>query len=79
MLYLETTMDQKRYEDGLAARRAVLGDEYVDKATQNVDDFNRKFQELVSEFCWGECCEKRRGSRRGSESTTLGRRRCSRC
>lgn len=48
-------MDQHRYEAGLAARRAVLGDEYVDKATQNVDDFNRKFQELVSEFCWGEC------------------------
>jgi len=48
-------MDQKRYEAGLAVRRAVLGDEYVDKATRNVDDFNRKFQELVSEFCWGEC------------------------
>jgi len=48
-------MDQKRLEAGLAVRRAVLGDEYVDKATQNVDDFNRKFQELVSEFCWGEC------------------------
>lgn len=48
-------MDQKRLEAGLAARRSVLGDEYVDKATQNVDDFNRKFQELVSEFCWGEC------------------------
>jgi len=47
-------MDQKRYESGLAKRRKVLGEAYVDRALANVDDFNRDFQRLVTEYCWGE-------------------------
>jgi 4-carboxymuconolactone decarboxylase len=47
-------MDQKRYEIGLAKRRKVLGDAYVDRALQNVDDFNRDFQRILTEYCWGE-------------------------
>jgi 4-carboxymuconolactone decarboxylase len=50
----ETTMDQKRYDIGLAKRRKVLGEAYVDRALQNVDDFNRDFQRLLTEYCWGE-------------------------
>ena len=42
------------YEKGMAMRRQVLGDAYVDKATSNVDDFNRDFQRIVTEYCWGE-------------------------
>jgi 4-carboxymuconolactone decarboxylase len=38
----------------MAVRRQVLGDEYVDKASANVDDFNRDFQRIVTEYCWGE-------------------------
>ena len=30
-----------------------MGDEYVDRAVANTDDFNRKFQDLLNEFCWG--------------------------
>ena len=41
------------YAQGLKIRRAVLGDEYVDKALENIDDFNREFQKLVTEYCWG--------------------------
>lgn len=48
-------MDKERHAKGLAVRRAVLGDEYVDRATKSADDFNRQFQDMVSEFCWGEC------------------------
>ncbi len=48
-------MDQKLMEEGLAVRRAVLGDEYVDRAMKNADDFNKPFQEIVSEYCWGLC------------------------
>ena len=47
-------MDQKRYDLGLAKRRKVLGEAYVDRALQNVDDFNRDFQRLLTEYCWGE-------------------------
>ena len=42
------------YTKGMAVRRQVLGDAYVDKATANVDDFNRDFQRIVTEYCWGE-------------------------
>jgi 4-carboxymuconolactone decarboxylase len=48
------TMDKKRYEEGLAVRRAVLGSEYVDKSLRSADDFTRPIQELVTEYCWGE-------------------------
>jgi 4-carboxymuconolactone decarboxylase len=47
-------MDEKRYEEGLAVRRAVLGAEYVDKSLRSADDFTRPMQELVTEYCWGE-------------------------
>jgi len=46
-------MDQKRFEAGLAVRKAVLGAEYVDKSMKSADDFSRPLQELVSEYCWG--------------------------
>ncbi len=46
-------MHKDTFEAGLALRRAVLGDEYVDKSLANATDFNRPFQELVTEMCWG--------------------------
>ena len=46
--------DRDLYEKGMAVRRQVLGDAYVDKATANIDDFNRDFQRIVTEYCWGE-------------------------
>jgi 4-carboxymuconolactone decarboxylase len=48
------TMDKKRYEEGLAVRRAVLGSEHVDNSLRSADDFTRPMQELVTEYCWGE-------------------------
>lgn len=48
-------MDKKLMDAGLKVRREVLGDEYVDRAMKNADDFNRPFQEIVSEYCWGQC------------------------
>jgi 4-carboxymuconolactone decarboxylase len=47
-------MDQATYDRGLAKRRKVLGDEYVDRALNNVDDFNRDFQRILTQYCWGE-------------------------
>ena len=36
--------DNKRYEQGMKIRRAVLGDEHVDRALAATTDFNREFQ-----------------------------------
>lgn len=41
------------YERGIAMRRAVLGDEHVDRSLAQVSDFSRPVQELVTEYCWG--------------------------
>jgi len=49
----EQTMDQKRYDEGLAVRRAVLGAEYVDKSVKAPDEFSKPMQDLVTEYCWG--------------------------
>lgn len=46
-------MNDKLFEEGLAIRRAVLGDQYVDAALDSADDFNMPLQRLVTEYCWG--------------------------
>lgn len=48
-------MQQDLFERGLAQRKAVLGEEYVEKALNAADDFNREFQEVVTGYCWGLC------------------------
>jgi 4-carboxymuconolactone decarboxylase len=49
----EEDMDKALYDKGMAMRRKVLGDDYVDRAVANTDDFNKKFQDMLNEFCWG--------------------------
>ena len=46
-------MDKKTHDKGLEIRKAVLGEAYVNNALKNVDDFNRPFQEMLNEYCWG--------------------------
>jgi len=46
-------MDNSKFDEGLAVRRAVLGDAYVDQALAGADDFTRPLQELVTEGAWG--------------------------
>lgn len=41
------------YAQGLAMRRAVLGAAHVDRSLDNVTEFSRPIQELVTEYCWG--------------------------
>ncbi len=65
-------MDEQRYQNGLKVRREVLGAEYVDGATKNADAFNEQFQQLVSEFCWGECWTDETLSRRERSILNLG-------
>ena len=48
-------MDQKTHDKGLEIRKAVLGEAYVNNALKNADSFNKPFQELVTEYCWGRC------------------------
>lgn len=38
---------------GTEVRRAVLGDEHVDRATAGITDVTRDFQELITRYAWG--------------------------
>lgn len=41
------------FDQGMAIRRKVLGDAYVDKALAKSGPFNEPLQELVTTYCWG--------------------------
>jgi 4-carboxymuconolactone decarboxylase len=43
-----------RYEDGMAARRRVLGDAHVDRATATATDLDADFQRWITESVWGQ-------------------------
>lgn len=45
--------ESARYREGLAVRRSVLGDAHVDRAQGASTDFDRPFQELITEAAWG--------------------------
>jgi 4-carboxymuconolactone decarboxylase len=48
-------MDEKqRHEQGLAIRKAVLGEEHVVRAQANENSFNSEFQDLITRYAWGE-------------------------
>lgn len=46
-------MSEDVFELGLKIRKEVLGAEYVERSLNAADDFNRDFQNLVTEYCWG--------------------------
>lgn len=46
-------MDKALWDKGMAKRKEVLGADYVNKNMSTVDDFNREFQDLLNEYCWG--------------------------
>ncbi len=46
--------EQERYEQGMAVRRAVLGDDYVDEALRKQSAFSAEFQALITRYAWGE-------------------------
>ena len=47
-------MSNNQFEAGLRMRKAVLGEDYVERAMAGLDDFNREFQEkIVTDYTWG--------------------------
>lgn len=43
----------ERYHQGMVTRRSVLGDAHVDRAQAASTEFDRPFQELITEAAWG--------------------------
>ncbi|HEX3463750.1 MAG TPA: 4-carboxymuconolactone decarboxylase [Candidatus Elarobacter sp.] len=47
-------MSDERYDRGMLVRRAVLGEEPVDRAQASTTEFTRDFQDLITRYAWGE-------------------------
>ncbi len=46
-------MSNTRYDQGMKARRAVLGDTHVDRAEAAKTEMDQAFQALITEGAWG--------------------------
>jgi 4-carboxymuconolactone decarboxylase len=64
-------MSDARYDRGLAVRREVLGDSYVEQAGARTTDLTRDFQTLVTEFAWGTIWTRPGLDRRSRSMITL--------
>jgi 4-carboxymuconolactone decarboxylase len=59
------------YEQGMAVRRQVLGDEHVDRAIARSDAFTEDFQRLITRYAWGEIWSRDGLDRRTRSCITL--------
>jgi 4-carboxymuconolactone decarboxylase len=46
--------DSERHKNGMARRRKVLGNDWVDKAIAGKTVLNEDFQEFITRYAWGE-------------------------
>ena len=46
-------LPQSERDSGDSVRRAVLGDEHVDRAQSSVNEFSQDFQDLITDCAWG--------------------------
>jgi 4-carboxymuconolactone decarboxylase len=46
--------DAARARRGMTVRRAVLGDEYVDRAVGATTSFTEPFQDFITRYAWGD-------------------------
>ena len=61
----------KRYDQGMATRRSVLGNAHVDRAEANKTPFDAPFQELITEAAWGHVWSRDTISKRERSMITL--------
>ena len=46
--------DKERHDTGMAKRRKVLGNAWVDKSVAGKTPFNSEFQDFITRYAWGE-------------------------
>ena len=46
--------DAERIRQGMTVRRAVLGDEHVDRAVATTSSFTEPFQDFITRYAWGD-------------------------
>ncbi|HEY5730015.1 MAG TPA: carboxymuconolactone decarboxylase family protein [Anaerolineales bacterium] len=46
-------MTESKFDKGMKVRKQVLGEEHVERSWANATDFDRDFQEFITESAWG--------------------------
>ena len=63
--------ESERYRQGVATRRAVLGDANVDRAEAAKTAFDSPFQELITEGAWGHVWSRPQWTKRERSIVTI--------
>lgn len=63
--------NSSRFTEGQAVRRSVLGDTHVDRADSASTDFDRPFQQLITEAAWGSVWSRPGWTKRERSMVTL--------
>ncbi len=64
-------MSDPLYDDGMAVRREVLGDEHVDRAIAQTSEFTAPFQDFITRYAWGAVWDREGLDRRTRSAVTL--------
>lgn len=64
-------MTQDRHDAGMQVRREILGDRHVDQAEGAKTAFTDEFQNLITEYAWGEIWTRPGLDRRTRSAITL--------
>jgi 4-carboxymuconolactone decarboxylase len=64
-------MSDPTYDAGMAVRREVLGDAYVDRALAGSTAFTASFQEFIARYAWGDVWAREGLDRRTRSCVTL--------
>jgi 4-carboxymuconolactone decarboxylase len=64
-------MTDQRWEQGMTVRRAVLGDDHVDRAAAKTTPFTADFQDFITRYAWGEIWTRPGLDRRTRSCVTL--------
>lgn len=64
-------MTDEQRERGFRIRRAVLGDEHVDRAIERTTSFDAAFQDLITRYAWGDMWARPGLDRRTRSAITL--------
>jgi 4-carboxymuconolactone decarboxylase len=63
--------DAERAAQGMSVRRAVLGDEHVDRAVAGTTPFTADFQDFITRTAWGDLWQRPGLARRDRSLLTL--------
>ncbi|RWM11502.1 MAG: 4-carboxymuconolactone decarboxylase [Mesorhizobium sp.] len=67
----DASKNAARYRTGVEVRRSVLGNQHVDRAEAAATDFDRPFQQLITEAAWGTVWSRPGLSKRERSIVTL--------